>query len=177
MDYIESPSPYTGKSVTKTKPTYSILMWYLRIHPKVTMYKGLQSVVLKLDTYLHVHTFSSYKLKSKAVSIALLLDDLQDRFKQQSGKFLCFILQCPLIDIEASQEMHAKTFCLFCEKTTHLHVFSRIEKKDNNGAKYIGILRAHHVWESTRWKTGERNCLNKWRCPNSIYLTTEQGES
>lgn len=76
MDYIESPSPYTGKSITKTKPTYSILMWYLSIHPKVTMYKGLQFVVLKLDTYLPVHTFSSYKLKSKAVIIALLLDEV-----------------------------------------------------------------------------------------------------
>lgn len=82
MDYIKSPSPYTGKLITQTKLTYSILMKYLSIHPKVTMYKGLQSVVLKLDTYSWVHTFSSYRLKSKAVIIALLLDDLQGRFKQ-----------------------------------------------------------------------------------------------
>lgn len=102
MDYRESPSAHTGKSVTQTKPTYSIHMWYLSIHLKVTVYKSLQSVVLKLDTYLHVHTFSSYILKSKAVVIALFLDDHQGRLKQQSGEFLCFILQYPLIDIEAA---------------------------------------------------------------------------
>lgn len=53
----------------------------------------------------------------------------------------------------------------------------RIEKKDNNGVKYIGVLRVHHIREFTRCKTGEKTCLNKWKCPNSVYVTTKQGES